>query len=123
MMVYELEKNSIMSVKGIDYICVIWNMTRSDAINCFNSSQLDGKGSLLIQTLVQKKTPIEVTKKGQFRINYFRDIYSGIDSKCYRKSWKELDDCKNIDKKYCCSNYYDANINKYGVKCGTSLKF
>ena len=55
MMVYELEKISILSVKGIDYICVIWNMTGSDAINGFNSSQLDGKGSLLIQTLVQKK--------------------------------------------------------------------
>ena len=48
-------KISILSVKDIDYICVIWNMTRSDAINGFNSSQLDGKGSLLIQTLVQKK--------------------------------------------------------------------
>ena len=48
-------KISILSIKDIDYICVIWNMTRSDAINGFNSSQLDGKGSLLIQTLVQKK--------------------------------------------------------------------
>ena len=48
-------KISILSVKDIDYICVIWNMTRSDAINGFNSSQLDGKGLLLIQTLVQKR--------------------------------------------------------------------
>ena len=55
MMVYELEKISILSVKGIDHICVIWNMTGSDAINGFNSSQLDGKGLLLIQTLVQKR--------------------------------------------------------------------
>ena len=29
---------------------------------------------------------------------------------------------KNIDQKYYCSNYY-VSVNKYGVKCGTSLKF
>ena len=28
---------------------------------------------------------------------------------------------KNIDQKYYCSNYY--NVNKYGVKCGTPLRF
>ena len=28
---------------------------------------------------------------------------------------------KNIDQKYYCSDYYDVGINKYGVKCGTSL--
>ena len=30
---------------------------------------------------------------------------------------------KDIDQKYYCSNYYDASVNKYGVKCGTSLRF
>ena len=30
---------------------------------------------------------------------------------------------KNIDQKYSCSDYYDVGINKYGVKCGTSLNF
>ena len=30
---------------------------------------------------------------------------------------------KNIDQKYSCSYYCNANINKYGVKCGTSLRF
>ena len=30
---------------------------------------------------------------------------------------------KNIDQKYYCSNYYDISVNKYDVKCGTSLKF
>ena len=28
-----------------------------------------------------------------------------------------------IDQKYYCSNYYDVSINKYGVKCETSLGF
>ena len=30
---------------------------------------------------------------------------------------------KNIDKKYYCSDYYDVSFNKYGVKCGTLLRF
>ena len=30
---------------------------------------------------------------------------------------------KDIHQKYYCSNYYDASGNKYGVKCGTSLRF
>ena len=29
----------------------------------------------------------------------------------------------NIDRRYYCSNYYDVNVNKYGVKCRTSLGF
>ena len=30
---------------------------------------------------------------------------------------------KDIDEKYYCSSYYDVNVNKYGVKCETSLRF
>ena len=30
---------------------------------------------------------------------------------------------KNIDAKFYGSDYYGVNVNKYGVKCGTSLKF
>ena len=54
---------------------------------------------------------------------YFRDIYSGDNGQWYRKSCKEFDELKNIDQKYYCSNYYDVNVNEYGVKCGTSLRF
>ena len=71
----------------------------------------------------QNITPIELIKKGAFGGTYFRDIYFGINGKWYRKSWKEFDEPKNIDQKYYCSNYYDASLNKYGVKCGTSLRF
>ena len=52
---------------------------------------------------------------------YFRDIYSGVNEKWYRKLWKEFDQLKNIDQKYHSQDYYDASVNKYGVKCGTSL--
>ena len=68
------------------------------------------------------KTPIEVIK-GAFGGTYFRDIYSGINGKWHRKSWKEFDELKNIDQKCYCSNYYDASVTKYGVKCEISLRF
>ena len=30
---------------------------------------------------------------------------------------------KNIDQKNYCSSYYNVSVNKYGVKCGKSLRF
>ena len=69
------------------------------------------------------EAPFEVIKEGAFGGTYFRDIYSGIDGKWYRMSWKEFDELKDIDPKYHCSNYYDVSINKYAVKCETLLRF
>ena len=40
------------------------------------------------------KTPAEVIKEGAFGGTYFRDIYSGVNSKWFRKVWKEFDDLK-----------------------------
>ena len=68
------------------------------------------------------KTPDEVIKEGASGGTYFRDIYFGVNSKWYIKSWKEFNELKNIGRGYYCSNYYDASVNKYGVKCGTSLR-
>ena len=51
------------------------------------------------------KTPIEIIKEGAFGSTYFRDIYSNINKKWYKKSWKEFNQLKNIDQKYYCSNY------------------
>ena len=34
------------------------------------------------------KTPFEVIKERVFGGPYFRDIYSGLNGKCYRNSWK-----------------------------------
>ena len=69
------------------------------------------------------KTPIEVVKEGAFGGIYFRDICSGINEKWYRNSWKEFVYLKNIDAKFYASDYYDVHASKYGVKCGTSLRF
>ena len=67
--------------------------------------------------------PVEVIKEGAFRGTYFRDIYSDVNGKWFRQFWKKFDDLKNVDKKYYCSNHFNVNVNKYGVKCGASLKF
>ena len=41
----------------------------------------------------------------------------------YRKTWKEFEELKKIVQNYYCSNYYDVIVDKYGIKCGTSVKF
>ena len=69
------------------------------------------------------KTSVEIIKEGAFGGNYFRDIYSGVNDKWYKDSWKKFDVLENIDQKYYCSDYYDNIVNKYGVKSGTSLRF
>ena len=69
------------------------------------------------------KTPVEVIREGAFGGTYFRDIYSGINVKWYKNSWKKFDQLKNIDAKFYASDYYDKNLDKYKVKRGTSLRF
>ena len=48
------------------------------------------------------KTPIKVIREGAFGGTYFRDIYSGINGKWYKKPWKEFGQLKNIDQKCYC---------------------
>ena len=66
------------------------------------------------------KTPVEIIKEGAFGGTYFRHVYSNINKKWYKKSWKEFVRLKNIDAKFYPSDYYDINLNKCGVKYGTS---
>ena len=68
-------------------------------------------------------SPVKTIKKGAFGGTYFRDIYSGVNDKIYRDSSKEFEELENIDKKYYSSDFYDVSLNKYGVECGTSLRF
>ena len=44
------------------------------------------------------KKPIEIIKEGAFGGTYFRDIYSGINGKWYKKSQKKFDQLRNTDK-------------------------
>ena len=69
------------------------------------------------------KAPIKIIKEGAFGGTYFRDIYSSVYSKWYHNSWKEFNFLHDIDPKLYSSNYYDVNVNKYKIKCGSSLQF
>ena len=75
---------------------------------------LEDKG-VLYMDFGANKTPIEVIREGAFGGLYFRDIYSGINEKWYRKSWKTFDQLEYINKKNYWSDYYDVSVNKYGV--------
>ena len=65
---------------------------------------------------------VEIIKKRAFGGTYFRDIYSGVNDKFYKNSWKKFKELRSINKTYYASNFYDVIVNKYGVKCGTSLR-
>ena len=65
------------------------------------------------------KTPVEIIKEKAFGGTYYRDIYSGVNRKWYKNSWKEFTELKNIDQKYYSSNYYNVKLDKYKVKAGT----
>ena len=69
------------------------------------------------------KTTIKIIKEVTFGETYFGDIYSGVNGKWYKKLWKKFDELKDVHQKYYCSDYDDVSVNKYSVKCGTSLRF
>ena len=46
MMVYDLDDFMSLNIMGVDYRCVLWNVTKNYAINRLNSSKLDDKGTL-----------------------------------------------------------------------------
>jgi len=72
-------------------------------------------------------TPKQVLRMGSFGGTYFRDIHSSVTGKNYKGKTviKNLPDDwfkgLDIDKKIT-SGKYDKNVNKYGVKCGSSLE-
>ena len=46
MVVYDLKDFMILNIKGVDYRCYIFNMSKNDGINLLNNSVLDNKGVL-----------------------------------------------------------------------------
>ena len=55
--------------------------------------------------------------------NIFQRYFFSVTRKLYKISWKEFDQLKDIDQKIYCSDYSDVSVNKYDVKCRTSLRF
>ena len=66
---------------------------------------------------------VEIIIKGAIGGTYFRNVYSKVNDKFYKDTWKEFKELENIDKKDYASDFYDVSVNKYGVECGTSLRF
>ena len=46
MMADQLKNIAILNLKGVDCRCVLWNITRNDAIKMLGNSKLDNKGTL-----------------------------------------------------------------------------
>ena len=46
MNVYELKNIAILNVKGVDFRCILWGISRDEAVNRLNNSVLEDKGAL-----------------------------------------------------------------------------
>ena len=46
MTAYELKNIAILSVRGVDFRCILWGISRDEAVNRLNNSVLEGKGLL-----------------------------------------------------------------------------
>ena len=46
MVVYDLNDFIVLNIKGVDYRCYVFNMSKSDAITLLKNSVLDNKGVL-----------------------------------------------------------------------------
>ena len=52
MMAYKLKKIAILNLKGVDYRCGLWGVTKNGAINFLGNSKLGDTGTLQIWILV-----------------------------------------------------------------------
>ena len=43
MTAFELENIAILNVKGVDYRCILWGISKNDAVNIRNNSVLGNK--------------------------------------------------------------------------------
>tara|TARA_Y100000385_G_C12873291_1_gene542516 strand:- start:35 stop:643 length:609 start_codon:yes stop_codon:yes gene_type:complete len=69
-------------------------------------------------------SPEEILRGGSFGGTYFRNITSKVTNQDYTDTWKELPPEWITDleiNKYVSSDKYRKNVNKYRVKCGSSL--
>ena len=46
MMAYELKSIAILNAKGVDYRCILWGISKNDAVDRLNNSVLEDKDAL-----------------------------------------------------------------------------
>lgn len=71
-------------------------------------------------------TPRQIFEQGAFGGTYFRAIHSQITGKDYDNlQWQEFPFLRDLDPKLLNKSMseFDVNINKYGVKSGTTLQY
>ena len=44
--VYVLKNNAILNLKGIVYRCILWRISKNEAVNILNNSVLEDNGAL-----------------------------------------------------------------------------
>jgi hypothetical protein len=77
----------------------------------------------LIKLFRPNLSPEQIFKMGSFGGGYWRPIYSSVVDKNLKNQHLEFDFLKNIPNNKLTNIEYDKNINKYKVKCGSSLEF
>ena len=91
-----------------------------------NSHMRDSSGTLIFKDYPDFKpnlTPREVILAGSFGGGYFRPIFSSITKKHYNNYHKKFGNLfDNIPSNLLTNELYDKSINKYNVKCGSSLE-
>ena len=111
-----------MSIKGFFLKCILWGASKKEAVSTLNNVALEDRG-VLGTHFGTIKTFIELIGEDAFGGTSFRNVYSGVNEKCCKKSWKEFNQMKGFDQKRYSSSYFDVSVNKYSVKCGTLLRF
>ena len=81
-MAYSLKNIAILSVKGATFRCLLMGISKNEAFKRLNHSVT------LNMNFSPNKIPIEIIKEGAFGGTYFKDIYSGINEKWCKNSWK-----------------------------------
>ena len=97
MTAYELKNIAILNVKGVDFRCILWGISRDEAVSRLNNSVLEDK-CVLQMDFGANKTAVKVIREGAFEGTYFKDIYSGVTGKWYKK----FDQLKDINQKFYC---------------------
>ena len=59
---YEFKNFATLNVKGVNYRCILWGISRSKAVNILNNSVLEDKGNLQMD-VGANKTPAEIIKE------------------------------------------------------------
>ena len=92
---YSLNDIATLNAKGATFRCILIGISKNEGLKrLYNSVTYDRR--VLYMDSSPNKTPIQIIKEGAFGGTYFRDVYSNINKKWYKNSWKEFVHLKNI---------------------------